>query len=152
MNDHAYQQAIENMKNHLPIKFAHIAKEIRELNRRTDDELLTPQEQADLITSLKPNISSRAFWDVDFKKMDYIKHADWIIQRVCLRGKFDDFFELVQFYGRDKMNEAINARIKDISELPHLNEFVIHEDKILKERLKFITDYENEFDRTEWEW
>lgn len=50
----------------------------------------------------KPNISQRAFWDVDFDKINYdINHKD-VIRRVFQYGTMDDIYTIINYYGKEK--------------------------------------------------
>ena len=58
----------------------------------------------------KPELSKQAFWDVDMEKIDYKKHARYVIEKVIDRGSFKDFITLRKFYGDHKIKkEIINA-------------------------------------------
>ena len=59
------------------------------------------------ISDLKPIISKRAFWDIDMDKMDYHAKSDFIIRRVFERGTLDDIIEVLVFYGRKHVKEAL---------------------------------------------
>jgi Family of unknown function (DUF6922) len=44
-----------------------------------------------------------AFWDVDLDKLDMLKDKNFIISRMFERGKLDDVFSIITFYGiKDK--------------------------------------------------
>ncbi len=59
----------------------------------------------------KPQLSKQAFWDVDFDKIDYKKHARFVIEKVIDRGTLNDFIEIRKFYGDQKIKlEIINAK------------------------------------------
>lgn len=55
----------------------------------------------------KINLSSRAFWDIDFKELDYNKHKEFIIKRVFEYGKWSDIVELTKFYGYNDTQSII---------------------------------------------
>lgn len=59
-------------------------------------------------------LSGSLFWDVDFIDVDYDKYARHIINRVLLRGNLDDWFEIKNYYGLEKIKEeAIKMRYLD---------------------------------------
>lgn len=58
----------------------------------------------------KPNISRRAFWDIDFDSIDFQVHAQSVILRVLERGSFDDMIAIIRFYGEDRVvDEVLSA-------------------------------------------
>lgn len=59
----------------------------------------------------KPVLSKQAFWDVNMDTIDYEKHARYVMEKVIDRGSFEDFREIVKFYGNKKIRkEIINAK------------------------------------------
>ena len=81
-----------------------------------------------------PTISSQAFWDTDFKKLDYTKHSKYIILKVCQYGKDSDFIEIVRFYGKENIRSIIDVRFAEIYEFSIADVFVMSEVKALKEQ------------------
>ena len=65
---------------------------------------------------LKPDLRQSIFWDVDFKEIDYDKHARFIIERVLSRGNLKDWLELKSFYGLEKIKAAA-VRIRSLDKL-----------------------------------
>jgi hypothetical protein len=65
----------------------------------------------------KPNISKRAFWWVDFDKIDFDTHKKRVIYQVCLNGKDSDFLEILGFYGNEAVECIIDERMEEISKL-----------------------------------
>ena len=61
---------------------------------------------ADTITT-KPNIAKRVFWDIDFNSLDYQKDRFYIIERVMNYGLWNDFVEIVRFYGKNIIRDEI---------------------------------------------
>ena len=57
--------------------------------------------------TLKPLLSTRAFWDIDTDQLDYEARANFIIRRVFERGTLDDVLETKVFYGDEKVKEAL---------------------------------------------
>lgn len=55
------------------------------------------------------NISSRAFWDVDFEKLMLQKdnYSEFIIRKVFESGTFDDVLNIIFFYGKNKVKETM---------------------------------------------
>ena len=58
-------------------------------------------------STTKPDISKRVFWDIDFESLDYIKDRFYIIEKVMNYGLWNDFIELVKFYGKDTIKKEI---------------------------------------------
>ena len=56
---------------------------------------------------VKPYIAKRVFWDVNFETIDYEKDRFFVIERVMNYGLWDDFIELVHFYGKTIIKEEI---------------------------------------------
>lgn len=54
-----------------------------------------------MIMALK--LSNELFWDVDPKTIDLEQHARFVIERVMIRGKMEDFMELQKLYSRDRI-------------------------------------------------
>ncbi|MBU1176961.1 MAG: hypothetical protein ABIG88_02165 [Patescibacteria group bacterium] len=52
-------------------------------------------------------INKQLFWDVDFKKLDYKKDADFIISRVLFYGDVGDYKLIEKKYGKKKIKEII---------------------------------------------
>jgi len=51
------------------------------------------------------------FWDTQFDKLDFEKNENLIIQRVIDFGTWEEFLEMVKFYGSEKVkNETIINR------------------------------------------
>ncbi|MDR0941144.1 MAG: hypothetical protein LBM68_02835 [Bacteroidales bacterium] len=61
--------------------------------------------------SNKPQFQRRIFWDVDFDKLDYDKHANFVIERVFDRGDVEDIRQCRRYYGDSKVSDALlNAK------------------------------------------
>ena len=56
------------------------------------------------------NLSSELFWDVPQEKIDPKRHERWLIERVLLRGRWEDWLLIREHYDR--------VRIRSLS--PHL--------------------------------
>ncbi|MDR1342047.1 MAG: hypothetical protein LBK18_02185 [Prevotellaceae bacterium] len=55
----------------------------------------------------KPIFSKVMFWDVDFEKLDYDRHPNFIIERVFERGDIEDIRQCRRYYGDEKVREAL---------------------------------------------
>ncbi len=55
----------------------------------------------------KPDISRKAFWDVDFDTIDYQKNPDHVIVKVFEWGTLDDIKSLLRYYGVNKIKNAL---------------------------------------------
>jgi len=54
------------------------------------------------------------FWDVNIKNIDANKHKRFIIGRILQRGSFEDFLNLLDYYGEDEIKkEVVNIRYLD---------------------------------------
>lgn len=53
------------------------------------------------------------FWDTDINKIDWMKHSIAVIQRVFERGNQEEQNEIIRFYGKDKVKEALESRITE---------------------------------------
>ena len=70
-------------------------------------------------TAAKPHISRRVFWDVDFDTLDYERDRRFIIDKVMNYGLWDDFVEVMRYYGKDVVRE-------EIVQLPYLKKDVLN--------------------------
>jgi len=61
----------------------------------------------------KPDLSKlrkALFWETtSFDKINWIKNANWVIQRVFECGNHQEIEEIIRFYGRQKITEILNA-------------------------------------------
>ena len=54
------------------------------------------------------------FWDFDIAQMDLFKNQASVIERITLRGKFEEFIEMIRFYGKETAKKTLlNARYLD---------------------------------------
>ncbi|MFH1456528.1 MAG: hypothetical protein ABIF17_00230 [Patescibacteria group bacterium] len=51
----------------------------------------------------KIKLDKSLFWDVDFKNLDLNKNKQFIVGRVLLYGDIDDYKEIREFYGLQKL-------------------------------------------------
>lgn len=70
---------------------------------------------------IKPNFPKRLFWEYNFEKIDWKKHAEAVIDRVIERGTAEQWNELVRFYGKRKVLNNIKNKIT------HLPDEIIQE-------------------------
>jgi len=52
-------------------------------------------------------LSENLFWDVEISDLDYEKYSQHIINRVLLRGNINDWFEIKEFYGLNRIKTDI---------------------------------------------
>ena len=63
---------------------------------------------------MSPKLNKTLFGDVDYESLDCEKHARFIIGGVLMRGNWNDWQELKQFYGLEKIRaEAVQIRYLD---------------------------------------
>jgi hypothetical protein len=59
-------------------------------------------------------LNSTLFWDIDIATLDYELHSRLIVERVLTRGNLTDWFELLGYYGLEKIkSEALQIRYLD---------------------------------------
>jgi len=56
-------------------------------------------------------LSKELFWDTKASTVDFDAHALYVVERVVTRGRLDDWKQIVEFYGQDRLKE-IALRIK----------------------------------------
>ena len=56
---------------------------------------------------MTPNISNKAFWDVNFSKINYTAHADDIICRIFDDGYWSDILEIWLYYGTNRIIQSL---------------------------------------------
>lgn len=56
---------------------------------------------------LKPNISSTAFWDVDFENIDFQNSSTYVMCQVFNYGLYNDIIETLKFYGLERIKSEI---------------------------------------------
>ena len=60
--------------------------------------------------TLRPNL----FWDVDVQTIDLQKHKASVIERIVTRGRWEEFKDMLQFYGKPTVKDVVlNARWLD---------------------------------------
>jgi hypothetical protein len=60
----------------------------------------------------RPSFPSQLFWDWDYDRIDWEKGYRSIIARILERGNSAQWNELVEFYGKPKVMEALKNEIK----------------------------------------
>lgn len=67
-------------------------------------------------------LSPVIFWDVDYKTIDFEKHAAYVIARVATLGKVSDWRAIQAYYGRTRLTaELVNTRDLDSVTLSFLS-------------------------------
>jgi hypothetical protein len=61
------------------------------------------------------NLSKVIFWDTDIDKIDYQKHARYVIERVVMYGKVNDWRAIQAYYGMEKMLQSRYLDAKTLS-------------------------------------
>lgn len=69
----------------------------------------------------KPDLHKKYFWEFRYDEIDWLKSYVMVIQRIIERGKERDWQEIIRFYGKEKV---INALLNEVKFLP---DFVIEE-------------------------
>lgn len=60
------------------------------------------------------NLRQDLFWDVNANTMDLNDHKQFIIERITLRGRFEEFLNMLKYYGKDEVSSAlVSARWLD---------------------------------------
>jgi len=59
------------------------------------------------------NLTSRAFWDIDFEKLlkEPDKYAEFIIRKVFEHGTFNDVLNVVFYFGKQKVVDTMTKTI-----------------------------------------
>jgi plasmid maintenance system antidote protein VapI len=107
--------AIIKGKRNLPTSLALKIEEKLELN---EGDLVLLQAYFDIKKERekedkpKPNLSvlrKTLFWDTEFDKIDWTRNYKAVIKRVFERGNEIEKNEIINFYGKDKISEALNS-------------------------------------------
>ena len=59
------------------------------------------------------------FWDTEYNELDWDKHAKFIIERVLHRGTWNEFQQVLEYYGRNK-------NVETVKNLRYLEKRVMH--------------------------
>lgn len=54
-------------------------------------------------------LSKKAFWDIDIKRLNYSSQANYIIRKVFEFGSWEDILEITVFYGIKKVKEVLTS-------------------------------------------
>ena len=63
----------------------------------------------------RPNFSAKWFWDFDYNQIDWQASYKTVIARIIERGSGKEWTELIRFYGKEAI---LNALKNDIAYLP----------------------------------
>ena len=55
------------------------------------------------MTKTHPNIRKHLLWEYDWQRVNFTKLATVVIERVIERGNFQDWREIIRFYGKPKI-------------------------------------------------
>jgi cyclopropane fatty-acyl-phospholipid synthase-like methyltransferase len=55
----------------------------------------------------KPQLSDQLCWDIDIKILSFEDSSDWVIERVFDRGSLPEVFEVIKYYGREKVKDYL---------------------------------------------
>jgi hypothetical protein len=56
---------------------------------------------------MKLQLRPALFWDVDVNSIDLQKHKAFIIERITLRGRFEEFNAILNYYGKQTVKETL---------------------------------------------
>ncbi len=88
-------------------------------NARNVLSLYINDSSSNMENLIKPNISKRVFWDIDFDTLDYDKDRFFIIDKVMNYGLWDDFLAVMRHYGKEVVK-------KEIVKSPYLKKDVLN--------------------------
>jgi len=54
--------------------------------------------------NINPSIRKHLLWEYNLEEVDFTKLAVVVVERVIERGNFDDWREIIRFYGKSKIN------------------------------------------------
>jgi len=62
------------------------------------------------------------FWDTDYQKLNLDKHARYIMSRVLMYGKLEEWKQVLHYYGKEKVaEELIQERELDVKSVHFLS-------------------------------
>jgi plasmid maintenance system antidote protein VapI len=73
-----------------------------EINRYKEE-----QEKKD--TPNLEKLSEMLFWDTDMHNINWIKNANWVIQRTFEYGQPEEIKEIIRYYGKEKVAKVLDA-------------------------------------------
>lgn len=92
-----------------------------------------------------PQLSKRAFWDINLSELDYQNHGIFILERVMRYGSLEDWNALKIIYKREDLITLIqNAKDLDVVSISFLCAYF----KLEKETLRCCT--QNAYPRNYW--
>jgi hypothetical protein len=56
---------------------------------------------------IAPRLSRSAFWDIDLKKLDLERFADFVIIRIFERGTAQDIQEIINYFGKSRISDSL---------------------------------------------
>ncbi len=65
----------------------------------TKTNIMDTASPHEFIAQLSPTL----FWDVDIATINPKKHAPYIVERVLTRGTWDEFKQLIAYYGKEQV-------------------------------------------------
>ncbi len=72
-------------------------------------------------STIKPALERKWFWDFDYDKMDWQASYKTVIARIIERGGDKEWEELIRFYGKDRVIQALK------NDIPFLPDYAISE-------------------------
>lgn len=62
----------------------------------------------------QPNISKRAFWDIDYNNIDWnnLEYRQYLLIKIFNHGTIDDIKNAIQYYGRKSIVEELTSAEK----------------------------------------
>jgi hypothetical protein len=85
----------------------------------------------------RPDLPKVLFWDFDFDRLDWHRSYRTIIERVLDKGSPSEWEEMIRFYGRENVIEALKKNITYLSDMTM--EAVCKYFQLSKEMLKCYT-------------
>lgn len=55
------------------------------------------------------NLRASLFWDVDIQNIDLQKHKASVIERIAMRGQWEEFNAMLYFYGKPTVKRVIST-------------------------------------------
>ncbi|MEL6253212.1 MAG: hypothetical protein AAFR87_14470 [Bacteroidota bacterium] len=81
-------------------------------------------------------LSKYLFWDSEYEKIDWDKKARYVIEKVVSLGTIDDWKQIREFYGLEKIKkEMLEVRSLD----PKTHNFLSHILNVPKEKFRCYT-------------
>lgn len=59
------------------------------------------------VISERPNISSTAFWDVNFEEIDFDQNSLFVMDKVFNYGTWSDILGVLRYYGFERVKKEI---------------------------------------------